>query len=112
MSGLNICEKTDCCRYADILEAVVEKLNGVEILYLEYVSNYQGDVDIAVLLEDGRVFTYEYSYGSCFGCDDWEARELSDEEIENEMIEGAAIFKDRAAYDKFAKGAKNERNNT
>lgn len=98
---LNIKEMCDYARYSDNLEKVINDLNGKEILRLDYESCYQGYVDIDVLLKDGRVFSYVYYYGSCPGCDDWEDRELTDEEIEKEMLEEGTIFKDIDSYQEW-----------
>lgn len=64
---LEIAKMCEHARYSDNLENVVNSLNGQEVLRLQYLSDYQGDVDIDVLLEDGRVFSYQYYYGSCSG---------------------------------------------
>lgn len=51
------------------------------IIRLKYEAGYQGYVDIDVLLSSGKVFSYYYAYGSCSECDEWENRNLSDDEI-------------------------------
>ena len=43
---------------------------------------------------------YEYSYGSCCGCDEWEARKLNSFEIEREMYNGM-VFMDKEALLKY-----------
>jgi len=43
-------------------------------------------------MPDRKLCFYEWSYGSCSGCDDWEARRLSDVEIEREMRDSAVYF--------------------
>lgn len=91
----------DLCRYSDNLLNVLRKLKAVEILRLEYLADYQGDLDIDVLLKDGRVFSYAYSYGSCSGCDDWESRHLTEAEIEEEMLIECSIFPDKDSYQLF-----------
>ena len=96
---MNIAEQCDHARYSDCLETVINGIGGKEVLRLYCLSDYQGEVDIDVQLEDGRVFSYSYAYGSCSGCDDWECRNLSDEEISEEMLEQATIFDIRAQYD-------------
>lgn len=84
-----LCENA---RYSENLETVINSLNAIEILHLEYESDYQGYVDIDVLLKNGKVFIYDYYYGSCSGCDEWEARNLSNEEIEQEMLRAAVLY--------------------
>lgn len=91
---MNIIEQCDNARYSDCLETVINGIGGKEILRLEFDSNYQGEVDIDVLLEDGRVFSCYYS-----GRDNWETRGLSEEEISEEMLEQATFFDNRAQYD-------------
>jgi hypothetical protein len=100
---LNIQKKCDQARYTDILEHLVNELCGEEILRLEYESSWSGDVDIDVLLKNGQVFSYYYSYGSCSGCDEWESLDLDDEEIEEEMLKGATFFDDIAQYNAWRK---------
>jgi hypothetical protein len=95
---LPINQMCEYARYSDILEELINELHGVEVLRLDYMSDWQGFVDIDVLLEDGRVFSYKYYYGSCSGCDDWLARNLSDEEIKQEMMQEATIFSNLEAY--------------
>lgn len=100
---LDIKKACDDARYSENLQQVISKLRGEEILRLSYESDYQGDVDIDVLLSDGRVFSYNYNYGSCSGCDEWESRGLSDNEIEATMLSEATIFDSRKQYDKWRK---------
>jgi len=88
-------------RYTDCLDRIIHKLNGVKILRLEYDNGYQGFVDVDVLLTDKRVFSYKYTYGSCSGCDEWESRDLSSSEIENEMLKEATLFSDEYSYKKW-----------
>lgn len=96
-------------RYSSNLEAVANKLGGIEILRVNYGSYDSGFVDIDILLEDGKVFSYLYSYGSCSSCDEWEAAGLSDSEIEAEMEEGATIFPDRKSYEEWVENCKSWR---
>lgn len=107
---LKINELTDYARYAEILEEVIEELNGVKILRLEYISGYQGKVDIDVLLEDDKIFSYFYSYGSCNYCDDWEYRYRYDyEKIKKEMIQEAIFFDDINLYKVWRAMCKNRK---
>lgn len=93
-------------RYADILMKLLNDLKFESILKLKYENDYSGSVDIDVLLKDGRVFSYYYSYGSCYGCDDWEHRNLSDKIIKLEMLREATFFKDMQEYERFIKNKK------
>lgn len=88
-------------RYSECLKELVKSLGGIEVLCLDYDCDYSGYIDIDVLLEDGRVFSYKYYYGSCSGCDEWEARELSDDEIIEVMKQECTIFDNRYQYDKW-----------
>jgi hypothetical protein len=108
--GLNVLEIEKMCsdswgsaRYSEHLETLVNRFHGVEVLRLEFEANYQGHVDIDVLLSDGRVLSYEYWYGSCSGCDEWESRDLSDEEIVSTMEQEATIFDNLEQYNEWIK---------
>jgi hypothetical protein len=85
-------------RYSEHLETLVNSIGGVEVLRLNFEADYQGEVDIDVLLADGRVFSYKYWYGSCSGCDEWESRNLSDEEIVEVMKQEATFFDNLEQY--------------
>jgi len=85
-------EIVEDCRYCHQLGEALRQVHAVRLLFLNYVSDYQGNVDISALLSDGRVFSYEYSYGSCSGCDSWEAEEASYEDVVAEMIKSATYF--------------------
>ena len=98
---MDIVKLTDNSRYSENLDSLLKKLGAKKVLDLKFESGYQGDVDISVLLKDGRVFSYYYSYGSCSGCDDWEARSLSDEQIEAEMKREATYFRSIDTYNKY-----------
>lgn len=106
---LEISQMTDRCRYSSNLESLIERLKGEKVLELSYESDYSGHVDISVLLADGRVFSLYYSYGSCSGCDSWESRGLSDEEIEQEMQSDASYFESKSDYDKWVEMKKGNR---
>jgi hypothetical protein len=56
------------CRWEEYLEVAIAKLGGGDkVLRVAYESDYQGFLDIDVLLKDGRIISYYYSYGSCSG---------------------------------------------
>jgi len=76
------------CRYGENAEKVFGKY---EILWENSSADYQGDA--AILFSDGRTSGfYEWSYGSCAGCDHWEAVSASDDEIEADMKKDAIWF--------------------
>ena len=82
----------ESCRYCDELGTALKEVRASKLLFLSYTSDYQGSVDVSALLEDGRVFSYEYSYGSCSGCDSWEAEELTYDAIVQEMVKNGTYF--------------------
>ena len=91
------------CRYGEILQALLEELDAVVILREVSNCDYQGDVDVDILLSDGRLICYYYSYGSCSGCDTWEAESLTDEQIKEEMKTGATYFSSFDEYQQWNK---------
>jgi hypothetical protein len=95
---MKISKYVENARYSDALETVINDLKPLHLKWLDYESNWQGYVEIDVLLENGQVFSYEYTYGSCSGCDEWESRGLSDYEIQEEMIKGAVIYSSMETY--------------
>lgn len=98
-------------RYSSILESLLQSLHAVEVLRKDYESDYSGYVDVDVLLKDGRIFSYRYSYGSCSGCDEWEQRELTDTQIRHEMHRDATFFETRASYDLWREYVKEQNKN-
>lgn len=88
-------------RYSDILEELLMDLKAVEVLKESFEDDYQGFIDVDVLLEDGRVFSYCYSYGSCAGCDEWESLDLDEKQIKEDMKQGSAIFDNIDEYKKW-----------
>ena len=91
------------CRYGDCLADVLNELGAVKVLREQYVKDYQGEVDVDVLLKDGRIFSYYYSYGSCSGCDTWEAKGYDDDEIKREMKMKATYFSSMNEYSQWLK---------
>lgn len=85
-------------RYSDLLEEVLIELNAVEVLRKDYEDDYQGHVDVDVLLFDGRVFSYLYYYGSCSGCDEWESEGYDDNKIKEIILKEATFFSDVDSY--------------
>lgn len=91
------------CRYGEILQSLLEDLDASIILREVSHCDYQGDVDVDILLSDGRVFSYYYSYGSCSGCDTWEAEGLTDEQVKEEMKTKATYFSNFNEYQQWNK---------
>jgi len=104
---IDIQEEVDRARYSEILQTVLTTIGAKVLLHKDYESDYQGYVDISVLLDDGRVYSYQYSYGSCSGCDEWEAESYSDEKIEQIMMDEATIFDNIEQYNEYRKNIKN-----
>jgi len=77
------------CRYGEVAERI---WGTSEILWEQSYADYQGEAVILALMPDGQLCFYEWTYGSCSGCDDWEYRCLSDSEIEQEMRNTAVYF--------------------
>ena len=96
------CEWTKC-RYGENLASALESLGGLVVLKENFENDYQGFVDVDVLLSDGRIFSYSYSYGSCSGCDTWEAKGYTDEEVIQEMKETATYFNNTEEYEAWLK---------
>jgi len=70
------------CRYGDVAARI---FGEAEIIWEHSEKDYQGFAKLLARMPDGRFAHYEWEYGSCGGCDDWENRELSDDSIESEM---------------------------
>lgn len=85
-------------RYCEQLESLLNKLGAIKILKEDGEADYSGQVSVDALLSDGRVFSYEYYYGSCSGCDEWEDLELIDEKIEETMAKEATFFANEEEY--------------
>lgn len=76
------------CRYGDIAEKVFGKW---DIIWEDSEADYQGHATI--LGKKGRKYVfYEWWYGSCSGCDGWEADGKDDKAIEKEMKDTAMWF--------------------
>ena len=92
----------DSCRYS---EELLQLFGHGEVLSLSFDDDgYQGFVNILLFVggyPDVYV-DYEYFYGSCSVCDEWEARELNTFEIMQEMLKHAAIMTRDVAKKYFA----------
>jgi hypothetical protein len=93
-------------RYSGELEDLLDELKAVKELRVDFDNDYQGHVDVDVLLEDGKVFSYKYYYGSCSGCDSWEGDDLTGDEIKIEMLKEATIFDNESQYQVWRKSIK------
>jgi len=82
------CEFKECL-YSEHLMNVLKKLKAREILKLTYYHSGSGFLEIAVLLEDYRVISYNYEYEESRE-DKWS--NLEDCEIELIIENGMVIF--------------------
>lgn len=96
------------CRYSDLLHTLLVHLGAKKLLFFEGDNDYQGFLDVDVLLKDGRVFSYKYTYGSCSGCDEWESRCLEEDQIIECMEQEATFFEDYRSYYKWAVNTRKE----
>ena len=76
------------CRYGEVAERIWGEW---EILWEDSEADYQGHASI--LAKKGNKYAfYEWWYGSCSGCDGWEADGKDDDAIEKEMRDTALWF--------------------
>jgi len=84
------------CRYGDVAEKAFGLMN---ILWEDSTDDYQGGAEVLAKSEsrawgeeDKPYVHYEWSYGSCSGCDGWEDQGLSDAKILAEMMDGCSFY--------------------
>lgn len=71
------------CRYGYIL---LEDYGNWEIIWEKSEHDYSGSASGAALSPDGmQVLIFEWSYGSCSGCDTWEAQDTPESIIIQQM---------------------------
>lgn len=92
------CEFKECL-YSENLMNVLKKIKAKEILKLTYFHSGSGFLEIAVLLEDYRVISYNYEYEGSRE-DKWS--KLEDCEIELIIENGMVIFPCVRDYLNFA----------
>lgn len=71
------------CRWEELVEKV---LRPIEVLFYAGEADYQGSAAVLVRRADGMIVAYEWSWGSCSGCDPWE-----DELEENVLAKSARV---------------------
>jgi len=76
------------CRYGDIAGEI---WGDWEIIWENSEADYQGSASF-IAYKDGTYVYYEWDYGSCSGCDTWEAANYTDEQIEKEMRRDAVEY--------------------
>jgi hypothetical protein len=85
------------CRYGNLC---CDLWNTWQVLWFEAESDYQGWAKF-LLIKNGEFIFYEYTYGSCSGCDTWEDKSLSPEQIQDEMKKTAMEFKNISTFMKW-----------
>ena len=112
MKTIFIDKEVDNARYSGLLDELIDEQlgGGKAILRVKYLSDYQGYVDIDILLNDGKVFSYYYAYGSCSGCDRWEDVFGFDnnDKIKRVMLQECTIFDDIVQYKKWRETCPND----
>lgn len=99
---------TSKCRYATLLLDVFNFIdNDFDVLWENSKFEYQGHVKILIETKNKNVkwIYYEYSYGSCIGCDTWQSAGMTYNEIKSEMKRNLSKFKEKnkSAFLKFLK---------
>jgi hypothetical protein len=77
------------CRYGDWLAPLFD---AGEVIWEHAEADYQGFANVLVAMPDGSFVHYEWTYGSCSGCDEWEARGLSEEQVRDEAKRVMAVL--------------------
>lgn len=77
------------CRYGEIAGRI---FGDTEVIWERSENDYQGGADVIARAPDGTYRQYAWSYGSCSGCDEWEATKASDDAIEAEMRRATATY--------------------
>ena len=80
------------CRYGRIAGRI---FGDAEIIWESSEADCQGHANILAAMPDGTFVHYEWTYGSCSGCDEWESKDMTDELVEAEMRETMAVLKSR-----------------
>lgn len=93
------------CRYGEQAGAI---FGEADIIWEDSEDDYSGSADVLALLPDGRFCHYEWSYGSCSSCDDWEADGLTDEEVVDVMRRDAVYFGHVAELVVYAEGRRDQ----
>jgi len=69
------------CRYGDVASEI---WGDWDIIWEDSENDYQGHASF-IAEKNGKYCFYEWSYGSCSGCDTWEAAGLTDKQVEQEV---------------------------
>jgi hypothetical protein len=94
------------CRYGG---EVHELFKDWTVLLDQSVSDYQGNVTVLFRERDhwASKFCYvDFYYGSCSGCDEWEDRQLTSEQIKEEITKNSLWFSNRGEIMRYIERAK------
>jgi hypothetical protein len=83
------------CRYGEYAAVIWRDMN---ILWEQAENSYQGYACLLGEDSEGRIHLGGWVYGSCSGCDDWEFRNASSEEIVEDMRRAVMTFDSPQAY--------------
>lgn len=80
------------CRYGDVAERI---FGESEIIWEDSEDDYQGRANILAYMPDKTFIHYMWTYGSCSGCDKWEAAfDSNKDKVEQEMRKGLGVLPD------------------
>jgi len=85
------------CRYGDEVGAA---FNKPIVLWERSYADYQGHAKV-LCWDQARVVYYEWGYGSCSGCDNWEAQGLEGEKLVLTIRAQGEYFEDAEVLKKF-----------
>jgi hypothetical protein len=77
------------CRWSELVGEVLD-LDNAEIVWESSEADYQGFAKVVAVTKDDKIIHYEWSYGSCSGCDAWEDEPV--EEVKGEIKKTASIL--------------------
>ena len=81
------------CRYGDLAESI---WGDWDLVWERSCDDYQGSANF-LIHKNGKFVAYQWDYGSCSGCDTWEAAEMSVEQVVHEMKRDAITMTVAAA---------------
>lgn len=79
------------CRYGEEAQTLMQS-EGATVVGQCGAPDYQGDAKVLGRKPDGSYILLEWSWGSCSGCDEWEARDLTSDQIVETMRGTLARF--------------------
>jgi hypothetical protein len=82
------------CRYGEVAGRI---WGDWDVLWEDSEADWQGHASF-LATKDGKYAVYEWWYGSCGGCDGWEADGADDDRVEKEMRRDAQWFKSKKAF--------------